>query len=69
MQEDEIDAWNEFIKDMRETCLSEPGNKEFWSQVQTHGREMSLISKPEAAKNGGISMISEPAAEAVSFCQ
>jgi hypothetical protein len=55
-----------FLQDLRQTCLSDPGNKEFWSQVQKQGREMSLISKPEAAKNGGISTIPESDAEEVS---
>jgi len=63
LKEDEIDAWNEFIQDLRQACLSDPGNKEFWTLVQKQGRGMSLISKPEAAKNGGISTIPESDAE------
>jgi len=63
LKEDEIDAWNNFIKDLRQACLADPGNKEFWSEVQKQGRKMSLISKPEAAKNGGISAIPESDAE------
>jgi ATP-dependent DNA helicase 2 subunit 2 len=51
---------------MKQTCLLDPGNKEFWVQVQKRGRGMSLISKPEAAKNGGISAIPESDAEEVS---
>lgn len=37
-----------FLQDLRHTCLEEePGNKDFWSQVQKLGREISLISKSE----------------------
>lgn len=56
-----------FLRDLRETCLSEPGNKDFWAQVQKQGRDISLISKPEAAKYGGISLIPESEAEGVSL--
>jgi hypothetical protein len=55
-----------FVQNLRKTCLSDPGNKEFWAEVQKHGRGMSLISKPEAAKHGGISTIPESDAEQVS---
>lgn len=54
-----------FLRDLRKTCLSTPGNAEFWTDVQGQGRDMSLISKPEAAKQGGISSITEPEAEQV----
>jgi ATP-dependent DNA helicase 2 subunit 2 len=64
LKEDEIDAWNEFIQDLKLACFSDPGNKEFWALVQKQGQSMSLISKPEAAKNGGISAIPESDAEA-----
>ncbi|KAH7926187.1 SPOC domain-like protein [Leucogyrophana mollusca] len=63
LKEDEIDAWNAFLRDLKESCLSEPGNQEFWSEVQKLGRCISLISGPEAAKLGGISNIPETAAE------
>ena len=54
-----------FLHDLRKACLSNPGNTEFWTDIQGQGREMSLISKSEAAKQGGISSITEPEAEQV----
>ncbi|CCL99640.1 uncharacterized protein FIBRA_01660 [Fibroporia radiculosa] len=60
LEEDEIDAWNAFLRDLRDACVNEqPGNKEFWTQVQELGRDISLISQPEAAKLGGKSDVSE----------
>ncbi|KAJ7171774.1 SPOC domain-like protein [Mycena crocata] len=59
LKEDEIDAWNTFIKDLRDQCAGEPGNRQFWEQVQKAGRKMSLISDKEAQKHGGTSAISE----------
>ncbi|KAJ6569542.1 SPOC like C-terminal domain-containing protein [Mycena capillaripes] len=63
LKEDEIDAWNSFMKDLREKCASEPGNRQFWAQVQKAGRQMSLISDKEAEEHGGTSSISESKAE------
>ncbi|KAF7340174.1 SPOC domain-like protein [Mycena venus] len=63
LKEDEIDAWNAFMTDLRDKCASEPGNRQFWSQVQEAGRQMSLISDQEAEENGGTSSISESKAE------
>ncbi|CAL1697373.1 unnamed protein product [Somion occarium] len=63
LQEDEIDAWNEFLRDLRKTCLEdEPGNKQFWSDATALGRGISLISKSEASKEGGRSNISDATA-------
>ncbi|KAJ7674432.1 SPOC like C-terminal domain-containing protein [Mycena rosella] len=63
LKEDEIDAWNTFLQDLREKCVSEPGNRQFWAQVQKAGRTMSLISDTEAEEQGGTSAISESNAE------
>ncbi|KAJ7139489.1 SPOC like C-terminal domain-containing protein [Mycena epipterygia] len=63
LKEDEIDAWNSFMEDLHDKCASEPGNRQFWAQVQKAGRKMSLISDKEAEKHGGISTISESKAE------
>lgn len=55
------------IRELRSACLKgEPPNREFWEKVQEVGRPLSLISKPEAAKAGGKSSISETEAETVS---
>ena len=53
--------------DLREQCLEmdEGGNNAFWKEVCTVGRTLSLISKPEAAKAGGKSRISESVASEV----
>lgn len=63
LKEDEVDAWNEFLRNLKVECLSRYGNEEFWSQVRTIGRTLSLISEYEAKKHGGISNISEQQAE------
>lgn len=55
-----------FLKDLKESCLREAGNSEFWQEVQKLGRSLSLISEPEARKLGGHSQFSESASEAVS---
>lgn len=53
------------MKDLHDKCASEPGNRQFWAQVQKAGRKMSLISDEEADKHGGTSAISESKAEKV----
>jgi hypothetical protein len=55
-----------FLRDLKESCLKEAGNSEFWQEVQKLGRSLSLISEPEARKLGGRSEFSESASEAVS---
>ncbi|KAF5382804.1 hypothetical protein D9757_007263 [Collybiopsis confluens] len=66
LKEDEIDAWNAFLPDIKSKCLhSTPGNKEFWSEVQGTGRPLGLISDKEAKECGGSSEITE--AEATKF--
>ncbi|GLB36606.1 putative SPOC domain-like protein [Lyophyllum shimeji] len=64
LTEDEIDAWNSFLQDLKDKCISTPGNHEFWSQVKQVGRGLSLISDKEARKYGGRSAISESEAAA-----
>ncbi|KAF5356130.1 hypothetical protein D9756_004280 [Leucocoprinus leucothites] len=63
LTEDEIDAWNAFLPDLKEKCLQTPGNPEFWSEVKALGRDISLISNKEARKYGGAASVSERRAE------
>ncbi|KIP04439.1 hypothetical protein PHLGIDRAFT_15192 [Phlebiopsis gigantea 11061_1 CR5-6] len=64
LEEDEIDAWNEFLPDLRRACLDDdPGNEFFWTKLAALGRSVSLISKSEAAQQGGKSDISDADAE------
>ena len=59
-----------FLRNFKEKCLSKPGNPEFWSDVKKVGRDLSLISKGEAKKQGSLSSISDNDAEEVrSFCE
>ncbi|KAI8983219.1 SPOC domain-like protein [Trametes punicea] len=68
LEEDEIDAWNIFVRELKHTCLeTEPGNEQFWEKVRGIGRPLSFISQPEAAKAGGKSAITE--SEAQKFIQ
>ncbi|KAK0198079.1 SPOC domain-like protein [Armillaria mellea] len=55
LNEDEIDAWNEFLLDLKKKCKSTPGNPEFWRELQNIGRSISLISDQEAKEKGGES--------------
>ncbi|KAJ7071583.1 SPOC domain-like protein [Mycena amicta] len=64
LKEDEVDAWNEFMPDLKKTLTkSSPGNKEFWAEIQKVGRPMSLISDKEAEEHGGSADISETGAK------
>ncbi|KAI0735882.1 SPOC domain-like protein [Earliella scabrosa] len=66
LEEDEIDAWNTFVRELRDTCLEQkPGNKDFWDKVRSVGRPLSFITKPEASKAGGKSNITESEAQKV----
>jgi Ku C terminal domain like len=59
-----------FLLSLKDTCLSKPGNLEFWSDVKKIGRDLSLISKTEAKKLGGLSSITDDEAEEVrSSCE
>ena len=53
------------LQDLKSKCMSQPGNQEFWSQVTSVGRDLSLISDKEAKQHGGTSNISERKAEEV----
>ncbi|KAG5646900.1 hypothetical protein DXG03_001976 [Asterophora parasitica] len=63
LTEDEIDAWNAFLTDLKYKCTSTPGNPQFWDKVKNYGRTLSLISDEEAKKHGGASDITEREAE------
>ncbi|KAI0089844.1 SPOC like C-terminal domain-containing protein [Irpex rosettiformis] len=66
-EEDEIDAWNDFLIDLKSTCLEgRPGNPDFWERVTELGRDISLVSKSEAMRLGGKSNITEAQATEVS---
>lgn len=63
-------AFCSFLRNFKGKCLSKPGNPEFWSQVKKVGRDLSLISKGDAKKQGGLSSIADDEAEEVrSFCE
>ncbi|KAF7310439.1 Ku domain-containing protein [Mycena chlorophos] len=48
LKEDEVEAWNDFMRAFKKKLTKEsPGNKEFWGELQTIGRPMSLISDKE----------------------
>ncbi|KAK0446455.1 SPOC domain-like protein [Desarmillaria tabescens] len=53
LNEDEIDAWNEFLLELKKKCKATPGNPEFWRELQNIGRSISLISDEEAREKGG----------------
>ncbi|KAF8519214.1 SPOC domain-like protein [Gautieria morchelliformis] len=60
LHEDEISAWNAFLRDLKDACLNQtPNNQEFWAEIQSIGRPMSLISSKEAKKLGGKSDVTE----------
>ncbi|KAH9938974.1 SPOC domain-like protein [Epithele typhae] len=66
LEEDEIDAWNEFIQDLRDICMSgKRGAKDFWDAVRGVGRPLSFITSSEASKAGGKSQIAESEAAMV----
>ncbi|KAG8735565.1 ATP-dependent DNA helicase II subunit 2 [Ceratobasidium sp. 428] len=63
LKEDEIEAWNSFLRKLKATCKSaEFRNKDFWKHVQKVGRKLSLISDSEAEANDGISDVTDRAA-------
>ncbi|CAA7264673.1 unnamed protein product [Cyclocybe aegerita] len=66
LEEDEIDAWNSFVHEIKGKCLSKPGNPSFWEAVKQAGRELSLIGKQEARKQGGDSVVTENGADETS---
>lgn len=54
------------LKGLKKDCAGMNGNKDFWVELQKLGRHMSLISSTEAKRVGGISDVSESAADSVS---
>ncbi|QRW05625.1 ATP-dependent DNA helicase II subunit 2, related protein [Ceratobasidium sp. AG-Ba] len=63
LKEDEIEAWNNFLRKFKATCKSPDfRNKDFWKHVQKVGRKLSLISDTEAEANDGISDVTDRAA-------
>ncbi|KAF8708422.1 SPOC domain-like protein, partial [Rhizoctonia solani] len=63
LKEDEIDAWNGFLRKLKALCKSPTfRNKDFWQHVQKIGREISLISDTEAEENEGMSDVTDRAA-------
>uniref|UniRef100_D8QKI4 ATP-dependent DNA helicase II subunit 2 n=1 Tax=Schizophyllum commune (strain H4-8 / FGSC 9210) TaxID=578458 RepID=D8QKI4_SCHCM len=64
--EDEVDAWNAFMRELKEAC-EDVGVDEFWRGVKEAGRELSLISDKEAEEHGGTSSVSEEEAQRVSL--
>ncbi|THG94528.1 hypothetical protein EW026_g6962 [Hermanssonia centrifuga] len=66
LEEDEIDAWNAFLRDLKRECVKdeESGSSDFWRRVTELGRNISLIGQLEAAKLGGDSDVSEAQATA-----
>ena len=66
VQEDEIDAWNYFLRDLKRCCLDDtPGNEYFWSKFSDLGRQVSLISESEAKRQGGKSDVPDAEADKV----
>lgn len=62
-------VFSSFLRNLKEKCLSKPGNPEFWSDVKRVGRDLSLISKGETKEQGGLLSIADDEAEEVrSFC-
>lgn len=64
--ESDLDLSTRFIRDLKEKCLTKPGNPHFWEKIQGVGRELSLINKQEAKKQGGDSDVTENEAVEVS---
>lgn len=56
-----------FLQDLKVVCASSLGNSAFWSEVQTHDETLNLITKSEAKKHGGLSLISASEAQEVSY--
>ena len=57
--------FSSFLRNLKEKCSSKLGNPEFWSDVKKVGRDLSLISKGETKKQGGLSSIGDDEAEEV----
>jgi len=59
LQEDEIDAWNSILRELKNACLKDPGNPAFWSEMKKHRADLGLITVSEAAKHGGKSKVGD----------
>jgi len=63
LQEDEIDAWNSILRELKTACAKESGNPTFWDEVKKRKVDLGLISASEAARHGGRSKVSDSSAE------
>ncbi|KAG8834379.1 ATP-dependent DNA helicase II subunit 2 [Serendipita sp. 399] len=54
LKEDEVVPWNEFLRELKKTCLQPApnGNKPFWDSVKKKGKALTLIGKAEATTAG-----------------
>jgi ATP-dependent DNA helicase 2 subunit 2 len=70
LEEDEVDAWNAFLQNLKTKCLSSKpkGNPGFWEKVREEGRTLSLLTEKEVKKYGGTSQYSEKQAVEVRLC-
>lgn len=66
-QEDEIDAWNSFLRNLKEKCVKEAGNPTFWKEVSKGASKSGLIMDQEARKQGGESTVTEKEGSEVCF--
>jgi len=63
LQEDEIDAWNSILRELKNACMEDPGNPAFWNEVKKRRADLGLITASEAAKHGGKSNIVDKSTE------
>ncbi|TFK19905.1 SPOC domain-like protein [Coprinopsis marcescibilis] len=63
LEEDEVDAWNAFIVNLKSKCNAKPGNPAFWNKVKEVGRDLSYISDKEAERFGGSAQYTEKQAK------
>jgi len=57
LREDEIDLWNDSIRELKDVCLSStaPNNPILWKRVQTEGASLGLITRGEAPGRSSVS--------------
>jgi len=57
MSEDEIDLWNDAIRELKDVCLSStaPNNPVLWNRVQTAEKGLGLITRTEAPGRSSVS--------------
>ncbi|KAF8272335.1 SPOC like C-terminal domain-containing protein [Lactarius quietus] len=63
LQEDEIDAWNSILRELKNACVGDPGNTAFWNELKKRRADLGLITASEAAKHGGKSNIDDRSTE------